>query len=135
MNCITRRLACLLVFPILFLAGSLRPAQAATSKVSTAQHLPTPSDAVIDATIRAKLAKSKIGKDGLHFKVSHGIVTWDGHTDVIQHKGSATRMARSAGAVQVVNNIQISAAAKAKAAANLKKNETGSTAVKRASVS
>jgi hypothetical protein len=40
---------------------------------------------------------------------------------VIQHKGAATRMARTAGAAQVVNNIQISASAKAKAAANLKK--------------
>ncbi len=39
----------------------------------------------------------------------------------MQHKGSATRMARAAGAVQVVNNIQISSSAKAKGAANLKK--------------
>jgi hypothetical protein len=39
----------------------------------------------------------------------------------MQHKGSATRMARTAGAAQVVNNIQVSATAKAKAASNLKK--------------
>lgn len=79
------------------------------------------SDAQIDANIRTKLAKSKIGKDGFRFKVSHGVVTWEGTTSVIQHKGSATRMARTAGAVQVVNNIQISAAARVKAGANLKK--------------
>ena len=81
----------------------------------------TPSDSQIDATIRAKLAKSKIGKDGFRFKVAHGVVTWEGTTDVVQHKGSATRMARAAGAVQVINNIQVSAAAKAKAGANLKR--------------
>ncbi|HEX4749377.1 MAG TPA: BON domain-containing protein [Bryobacteraceae bacterium] len=79
------------------------------------------SDAQIDANIRTRLAKSKIGKDGFRFKVSHGVVTWEGSTNVVQHKGSATRMARSAGAVQVVNNIQVSAAAKEKAGANLKK--------------
>ena len=71
--------------------------------------------------IRAKLAKSKIGKDGFKYHVQHGVVTWEGTTGVIQHKGSATRMAKTAGATQVVNNIQISDAAKAKAAANLKK--------------
>ena len=68
-----------------------------------------------------KLAKSKIGKDGFKFKVARGVVTWEGSTNVVQHKGSATRMAKAAGAVQVVNNIQVSAAAKAKAAAGLKK--------------
>jgi hypothetical protein len=102
---------------------------------------PTPPDAQIDATIRAKLAKSKIGKDGFHFKVARGVVTWEGKTDVIQHKGSATRMAKSAGATQVINNIQISDAAKAKAANNLKKNTSSGTGtgtaggIKRASVS
>ena len=98
------------------------PAAATTSTRSTsAQHLATPSDSQIDATIRTKLAKSKIGKDGFKFKVARGVVTWEGSTNVVQHKGSATRMAKAAGAVQVVNNIQVSAAAKAKAAAGLKK--------------
>jgi hypothetical protein len=53
--------------------------------------------------------------------VARGVVTWEGNTSVIQHKGAATRMAKTAGAAQVVNNIQISADAKAKAAAHLKK--------------
>jgi hypothetical protein len=48
-------------------------------------------------------------------------VTWEGTTNVVQHKGSATRMARAAGAVQVINNIQVSEAAKAKAGASLKR--------------
>ena len=80
-----------------------------------------PSDAQLDAVIRAKLAKSKIGKDGFRFHVARGVVTWDGQTNVVQHKGAATRMARTAGAVQVVNNIQVSASGKAKAAASLRK--------------
>lgn len=108
---------------VLFLSGVFaQPAHASTpARATTAQRGPTPSDAQIEATIRTKLAKSKIGKDGFRFHVQRGVVTWEGKTSVIQHKGSATRMARTAGAVQVINNIQISADAKAKATANLKK--------------
>jgi hypothetical protein len=79
------------------------------------------ADSEIQQTIQAKLAKSKIGKDGFKFHVLHGVVTWEGTTNVVQHKGSATRMAKSAGATKVVNNIQVSAAAKAKAANQLKR--------------
>jgi osmotically-inducible protein OsmY len=112
----------LLALP-LFL-GIAIPARSTTPTHATAvAHPPaaTVSDAQIDAKIKAKLAKSKIGKDGFKYHVQHGIVTWEGTTGVIQHKGSATRMAKTAGARQVVNNIQISDAARAKAAANLKK--------------
>lgn len=77
------------------------------------------ADAQIEATIRFKLAKSKIGADKFQFHVQGGVVTIEGHTDVIQHKGAATRMARTAGAVAVVNHIQISDAAREKAAENL----------------
>jgi hypothetical protein len=77
------------------------------------------TDSEIEQVIKAKLAKSKIGKDGFTFRVKGGVVTWDGNTNVIQHKGSATRMARTAGATQVVNNIRISDAARSKAAKNL----------------
>jgi|tagenome__1003787_1003787.scaffolds.fasta_scaffold20456509_2 hypothetical protein len=115
-----RLIALVLALP-LFL-GIAVPARSATpSRPAVAQRLPAATDAQIESTIRMKLAKSKIGKDGFRFRVQHGVVTWEGNTNVIQHKGSATRMARTAGAVQVVNNIQISAGAKAKAAANLKK--------------
>jgi len=70
------------------------------------------SDSEIEQKIRTKLAKSKIGKDGFVPKVHSGVVTWEGRTSVPQHKGAATRMAKSAGAVRVVNNIQISGGAK-----------------------
>lgn len=97
------------------------------------------SDAQIEAAIRLKLAKSKIAVDKFKFHAQGGVVTIEGKTDVIQHKGSATRMARTAGAVAVVNHIEISEAAKEKAAKNLEagrrraqvkrgdaRNETGS---------
>ena len=41
--------------------------------------------------------------------VKNGIATWTGGTSVMQHKGAATRMAKTAGATQVVNNIKVSA--------------------------
>ena len=70
------------------------------------------SDAEIEQTIHTRLAKSKIGKDGFVAKVHGGVVTWEGRTAVPQHKGAATRMAKAAGAVRVVNNIQITDGAK-----------------------
>jgi hypothetical protein len=77
------------------------------------------SDAEIEATIKAKLANSKIGKDGFQVHVKNQIATWTGATSVMQHKGAATRMAKAAGAIQVVNNIKVSDQANAKAAGNL----------------
>jgi osmotically-inducible protein OsmY len=70
------------------------------------------SDAEIQQRIATKLAKSKIGKDGITAKVKGGVVTWEGHTSVPQHKGAATRMAKTAGAVRVINNIQAGDGAK-----------------------
>lgn len=111
----------LIVFFGCFIATSPASANTTARTAAAAGRVATPTDSQIDATIRAKLAKSKIGKDGFRFKVARGVVTWEGSTGVIQHKGAATRMAKTAGAAQVVNNIQISADAKAKAAAHLKK--------------
>jgi BON domain len=79
------------------------------------------TDAQIDAAIRLKLAKSKIGPDKFRFKVQGGVVTIEGKTDIIQHKGAATRMAHTAGAIGVNNHIEISDAAKQKASDNLAK--------------
>jgi hypothetical protein len=83
-----------------------------TAHPVSASHTVTPSDSDIEATLHAKLAKSKIGKDGFKFHVSHGVVTWEGSTAIMQHKGSATRMAHAAGAAKVVNNIQVTGGAK-----------------------
>ena len=76
-------------------------------------------DKTIETAIRAKLAKSKIGKDGFTVRVQGGVAYWEGSTGVVQHKGAATRMAKTAGAKAVVNNIKVSDAAKQKAADNL----------------
>lgn len=76
-------------------------------------------DKTIEAAIRAKLTKSKIGKDGFHVRVQGGVAYWTGSTTVLQHKGAATRMAKACGARMVVNSIVVSDAAKQKAADNL----------------
>jgi hypothetical protein len=77
------------------------------------------SDAAIESAIKAKLARSKIGADHFKVHVQGGIAYWEGNTDVVQHKGSATRMAKAAGAKAVVNKIQISEAARDRARSNL----------------
>jgi len=102
----------LFLMAMLLAAGLAAPADAGTTSRTTTQRTATPTDSQIEATIRTKLAKSKIGKDGFKFRVQRGIVTWEGNTNVMQHKGSATRMARAAGAVQVVNNIHVNGAGK-----------------------
>ena len=76
-------------------------------------------DRQIEAAIKAKLAKSKIGKDGFTVRVQGGVAYWEGTTSIVQHKGSATRMAKTAGAHAVINNIKVSDAGKQKAAENL----------------
>lgn len=78
-------------------------------------------DARIEAAIRARFARSKINADKFQVHVQGGVATIEGRTDVMQHKGVATRLAKSAGAVAVNNHIQISEAARQKAAANLEK--------------
>jgi hypothetical protein len=79
------------------------------------------SDSEIERTIRAKFAKSKINADKFTVRVQGGVATIEGHTDVMQHKGVATRMAKTGGALAVVNRIEISKSARDKAMANLAK--------------
>ncbi|MBM3728119.1 MAG: hypothetical protein FJW40_22170 [Acidobacteria bacterium] len=71
--------------------------------------------------MKEKIAHSKAAQDRITVRVQGGTAYIDGKTDVIQRKGSVTRMAKSAGARQVVNRIQISEAARERAAANLEK--------------
>jgi len=91
----------------------------AKAKSNTSQGATAAQDKEMEAAIRAKLAKSKIGKDGFKVRVQGGVAYWEGSTDVVQHKGSATRMAKTAGATRVVNNIKVGDAAKQKASDNL----------------
>lgn len=109
------------------LAGLNQPVTAASngtviaSKTQPQQkNLP---DAQIERTIKAKLAKSKLSADHFTVSVQNGVATIEGSTNVLQHKGVMTRMARTSGATAVRNNIRVSDAAKAKAAQGLAKNK------------
>src|SRR3954468_1210822 len=82
---------------------------------------PRGPDPQLESAIRAKFAKSKINADKFQVHVQGGVATLEGRTDVIQHKGTATRLAKTSGAVAVNNRIQISDAARQKATANLEK--------------
>jgi hypothetical protein len=77
------------------------------------------SDVALEKDIRARFARSKISTDKFEVKVQGGIATITGKTDVLQHKGVATRLARNAGAAQVVNKVEVSDAAKQQASQNL----------------
>ncbi len=107
-----------LVLPLGRSAADQRPVQAHQRQVvpNAAPRLP---DVQLEALIRAKFAKSKINADKFKVRVQGGIATIEGHTDVMQHKGVATRLARTAGALAVNNHVQLSDAAKQKAAGNL----------------
>lgn len=119
-----------IIVPAILLAAALAAqtpppvAKAAPGRAASRQTLPqsgfsAQEDKQIEAAIRAKLAKSKIGKDGFTVRVQGGAAVWEGTTSIMQHKGAATRMAKTAGAKRVVNNIKVSDAAKQAASGNL----------------
>ena len=91
-------------------------ARVAPARPAAMDHL---TDAQLEAEIHARLARSKIGADKFQVHVQGGVATIDGKTDVLQHKGAATRMAKSAGALSVRNRVQLSDAARQRASANL----------------
>jgi hypothetical protein len=92
-----------------------KPAAAVAPAKKTAPKL---SDAQLEAAIRTKFAKSKSSAT-FTVRVQGGVAHIEGKTDVIQRKAAATRMARTAGAVAVDNKVQVSEAARARAAGNL----------------
>jgi hypothetical protein len=114
-----RGLAALVVLTALALAQAPKAAPTAPSSPAKVASAGAQDDVRIEQAIKAKLGKSKIGKDGFTVRVQGGVAYWEGNTDVVQHKGSATRMAKTAGAKRVVNNIKVSDAAKAKASEGL----------------
>src|SRR5260370_10477346 len=108
---------CLLAVPAFPQAKPTAPAAPAAPAVNR-------SDAEINTMLKAKLARSEIGADGFKFSVQGGIVYIDGRTEIPQHKGAATRMARTSGAKAVVNRIVVGDGAKQRTTANLKKSAT-----------
>jgi hypothetical protein len=94
-------------------------AKAAPARPAAAPPARTATDAQLEAAIRARFAKSKIAVNKFQIHVQGGVATIEGRTEVIQHKGVATRMARNAGAAAVNNRVEISEAARRKAGGNL----------------
>ena len=120
MQCTNLALGVMLLAGILA-AGDQRAPQTHQREAPSKAAVPHLSDAQVEAAIRAKFAKSKINADKFQVHVQGGVATIEGHTDVIQHKGVATRMAKTGGAIAVNNRVQISDAARQKAAGNLEK--------------
>jgi hypothetical protein len=98
-------------------AASKRPAAPAARNAAATQ--PRLTDAQLEAAIKGKFAKSKIHEDKFTVRVQGGVAHIEGKTNVLQHKGVATRMAKTAGAAMVDNRIEVSQAAKDRAAKNL----------------
>ena len=98
-------------------APAAKPASSTVKKSATAHS--ASGDVAVEKAIRARFALSKISSDKFEVHVQGGVATITGKTDVMQHKGTATRLAKSNGAKQVLNKIEVSDDAKKKAAANL----------------
>lgn len=101
------------------LAGSALPAAQPSRTESRKTAAPALPDAELEKAIRARFAKSKIAANNFQVKVVNGTATLTGRAEVIQHKGTATRIARTAGARAVDNRIEISESARRRAAERL----------------
>jgi osmotically-inducible protein OsmY len=77
------------------------------------------TDVQLEKAIRERFADSKIDEDKFEVHVQGGRATLTGKTNVLQHKGVASRLARAQGATEVINYIEPSEEARQKAAANL----------------
>lgn len=117
---------------LLFFLGALALAaqgngtQTTTAKPPPAKPVaatrPAPiGDIQLEKAIRDRFAKSKIHSENFTVSVKQGVATIAGKTDVIQRKGTATRLAKVAGARAVNNEIEVSEAARERAGQNLEK--------------
>jgi len=115
---------------LLALAGTLgaadpKPAaRPAAAQAPAKAKAPGRADSDIEADIRQRFSRSKIAEDRFTVKVRGGVALIEGKTNVMQRKGVATRLAKLGGARRVDNQIQISAEARAAAAARLDKART-----------
>ena len=118
-------LHCAAIFILTMSLASAQGAPAASKIVPKAAPRtpakPRLSDAQIEAAIKAKFGKSKINANHFQVHVQGGVATLEGRTDILQHKGTATRLAKNAGATAVNNRIQVSDAARKRASDNLEK--------------
>ncbi|MBI3666693.1 MAG: BON domain-containing protein [Acidobacteria bacterium] len=102
----------------LFLAAALQPAEA-PDKTQPKGAAPRWKDNELKKAIEARFSRSAIAADHFRVEVKEGAAYITGKTDVMQHKGVATRLARSVGAKEVHNEVEVSEAARQKAAAQL----------------
>ena len=100
-------------FPLLGAGPPANPRPPAATRTA-----PT-SDAELEKAILARFARSKISVEKFRVTVQGGVATIQGKTQVIQRKGTATRLAKLAGAKSVRNLIEISQEAKDKATQQL----------------
>jgi hypothetical protein len=82
---------------------------------------PPMGDSAIQAAIQAKFAKSKIAEEKFRVTVKAGVAYIEGKTDIPQRKGVATRLAKTGGAKEVVNRIEVGEAARKKLTDRLQK--------------
>jgi hypothetical protein len=80
---------------------------------------PPLTDAGLENAIRQRFARSKCAEDKFTVRVQGGVATIEGKTSVVQRKAAATRMAKAAGARQVINKVEVSEAARQQASATL----------------
>ncbi|MCS7024762.1 MAG: BON domain-containing protein [Bryobacteraceae bacterium] len=119
----------LLLNLMVWLASSQPPAKNPTTPLAPRNPLgvrpapakPALSDTEIERAFLARLAKSKIGPNNVRIRVSNGVATLEGRVNVLQHKGAATRMAKSAGARHVINRIELSDPARQKASQQMQR--------------
>lgn len=78
-------------------------------------------DAELRDAILVRFGRSKAADEHFQVHVQGGTATITGKTDIVQRKASATRMAKAAGAREVLNKIEVSAAGKTKASAGLRR--------------
>ncbi len=110
----------------LALALTVWPAQSKTAvkphaRVAGSQARPSISDEEIERRFREKAAASAIASEDFRIYAQGGVATIEGHSGSVQHKALATRLAKSAGAVMVVNRIRVDAEARRQAAESLPK--------------
>ncbi len=117
----------LLLLAALTIAAIWTPDSVIAAQKTAAAPIP---DAALQQKIQDKFAKSKAGGGKFQVQVKAGVAYLSGRADVAQHKGAATRMAKSAGARRVVNNITVSEAARQKAVRSLRSEKPRQATVK-----
>jgi len=103
----------------LLLAAAAQAAEAPATNQPKAS--PRWKDTELKKAIEERFARSAIAPNRFRVDVNDGVARITGKTEVLQHKGVATRLARSMGARQVQNEIEVSEAARQRATAHLRR--------------